>query len=802
MHSFYIYTTQYEKVTRSREKASVTATVIFCDSDHIDEANLQTEIKDFYQKNYQTDEIFVIGGSYNSDQLNDLFIAKIAETFKTVPKLQIEHLLKNIYIYTFNSDGVLRCHRSTEITKETVNVLIQNGLINIFRKRGGLIETKGNAHHYVFPSGKHCNKFLRTGNILLYSSEIFFIAFNLLKFFKESEHKKIICDTSSINTLAFALLELKRKFPDQGSLGYIPIESFSSYEGLYSKSVGVFRNSLILISSSTSGNIIDRIKKRHDAISTNNIIILFFLGTQTDYLKNEASIICNLSKTEHNDGFDNYETFTDINCVFCKKGSYAVEVKGDVFLLDKPKINRVSIGVPDAPKKLSSFIEQFKAKNHNINNVLKVNYKENVSTSQKYEVYFDMHHVLSNIEGSQNLYPKFRDKLFAYINQYVPSNTKYLITLPDTGSEKLAQIIVERIRSSYKTNHLPKTIKFDDVTSEIINEHEEGAIVIVGSCISNGKNLLFLSRTFRKFDKMRLVYFIGLSRTNNEDYLKFLKSNLKYGTYGRDSNSFVEVENFFCTKDSKNTSWLQEKDFCKQLIENLEQGDLRQEIAAINARIEVIDNSMSVQEKGLSNHLFYPDTNGNELSLRKGFAFFDFLGYHQDVSQADVYFTISAVVNNLRESKELRQCLTQSEYVRNVIEPGNFNRFNDGIIQACILRAANPSELSYHIDHDMSMEMKSILEKIIDEHDSPQGEGLIEFLFALATNKLTLRRDHLLELLSKLDLLENIYVKIFTLYIRTNIINTTPTLLEQIDTLKGENLALRNELNSLKAKLK
>ena len=52
-------------------------------------------------------------------------------------------------------------------------------------------------------------------------------------------------------------------------------------------------------------------------------------------------------------------------------------------------------------------------------------------------------------------------------------------------------------------------------------------------------------------------------------------------------------------------------------------------------------------------------------------------------------------------------------YVRNIIDPANFSRFNDGIIQASILRAAYPEELSYGIDNDTSQEMTNTLETII-----------------------------------------------------------------------------------------
>ena len=198
-------------------------------------------------------------------------------------------------------------------------------------------------------------------------------------------------------------------------------------------------------------------------------------------------------------------------------------------------------------------------------------------------------------------------------------------------------IIINQIKPNYAADKLPEIVKFDDVTEKIKDVKAEGAVVIIGSCISNGKNLLYLSRTLRPFDRLRLVYFIGLARTSTEDYLNSLKSNLKQGAYGKESNSFVEVDGLFCNKDSKGTSWLKEKDFIADLIDTIEEQNLPVATKYFKDRIALIDESVSTRQKGLANSLFYPNNQEVALELRKGFAFFNFSNYETDVSQADVY---------------------------------------------------------------------------------------------------------------------------------------------------------------------
>ena len=73
-----------------------------------------------------------------------------------------------------------------------------------------------------------------------------------------------------------------------------------------------------------------------------------------------------------------------------------------------------------------------------------------------------------------------------------------------------------------------------------------------------------------------------------------------------------------------------------------------------------------------------------------------------------------------------------------VLLPGNFGRYNDGIIQAALLRAALPHELNYGPRPDLSREMRRIIERAIARHRDNQGEAALEFLFAVASGRLTL----------------------------------------------------------------
>lgn len=129
------------------------------------------------------------------------------------------------------------------------------------------------------------------------------------------------------------------------------------------------------------------------------------------------------------------------------------------------------------------------------------------------------------------------------------------------------------------------------------------------------------------------------------------------------------------------------------------------------------------------------------------------------------------MINNLRHSTNKDRRIIQEEHIRTLLDPINFNRFDDGIIQAAILRAASPNELNYKLDKSHSLTMMNILIKMIDNHeDELSSEGLIEFLLALATKKLKLHDLHLKQITEKIYLkCKNEVLLCFSTYIQKEI---------------------------------
>ncbi|HZV06028.1 MAG TPA: hypothetical protein VE999_13200 [Gemmataceae bacterium] len=80
--------------------------------------------------------------------------------------------------------------------------------------------------------------------------------------------------------------------------------------------------------------------------------------------------------------------------------------------------------------------------------------------------------------------------------------------------------------------------------------------------------------------------------------------------------------------------------------------------------------------------------------------------------------------------------------------PGNFGRFNDDIIQASILRAAYPFEMNFGDVAAESRELGRLIRRIVDASRTARGGAAAEFLIAMATGRLRLRKEDCFDILS------------------------------------------------------
>jgi hypothetical protein len=734
MRNYFIY--QYEDVVSSKDKLRVT--VLFVHQTNIHSQNaLAQELNQFFREHSITDKLVVVVPKFLTPDSLEFFKSTKNITFQRIPGKSADYFDKCLIIYEYDSNGSFNLIEGKKPKNETkfIERLLRSGSVIIFHKNGGLVESTPD-HHFVFPSNKHCSKFIRTGNVLIYQAEILFLAVQLLRHTKD---KSIIyCDTSSINVLPYAVFELRRRFNQNFDCPIV--HSFESYE-VFEKSTDSFSpESLVLISSSTSGNIIDRLLKEKRA-DKKQIQVIYFLGSNDKFLNHSANIICNLTKEKDFQlGEEEFATFNNPDdCKLCKDHSRPINIRGDVFLTVQPKVEHhlLTIRTDYYSKNIGTFAKHYNS-GSNKEGVIKVYFKDNI-TDANYEVYFDVVYLLKNI----GKFKKFEEALSRHIDKYIPANTKYLLHLPDIGSQKLAEHILTKIPAGIKPELVSLT---NDFTSKITEE--AGTVVIVASCITTGKKLLQISRLMRNMEKLNLVYFIGIYRPVNEKFSSDLISDLKKGKDKSDERPIVAVDTIYCSIKQNDTSWELEKLFLHEFIGSLDEDAEKEIYDYVNERLFVLlDNK---RMRGFSDSVFLKTVSGDDLRLRRNFAFWTAFDYDEkDIAQSEVYFTISTIISNL-EQKQINShpSLKQTNYVRNMLSPRNFHRFNDGIIQASLLRSGQTEYFAYDLDSELSLQMKEFLLSIIDKYNSTDGEALMEFLLAIGIKRLKMRKEDLKEVLN------------------------------------------------------
>jgi hypothetical protein len=734
MRNYFIY--QYEDLVSSKNKLKIT--VLFVHQAKIQSQNvLAQELNIYFQENSITDKLVVIVPEYLDSLSFEYFKSTRDVTFARVPGKSPDYFNRCLLIYKFGDSGELKLVEGEKPENEGKFIahLLRSGSTTIFKNNGGLVESTPD-HHFVFPSNKHCSKFIRTGNVLVYQSEIFFLATQMLKY--TIDKTIIYCDTSSINVLPYAVFELKRRF---GLEFECPtVHSFESYEVFETSRDSFPPESLVLISSSTSGNIIDRILKEKRA-DKEQIQVIYFLGPNDKYVNHSSNIICNLTRDQSfTGGVEEFETYNNPDdCKLCKDHSRPINIRSDVFLTIQPKIERHLLTVkPEySPRYINLFVDNYRS-NSATEGIIKVYYKDNMPDAN-YEIYFDVVYLLKNIEK----FRKFNESLKRQIDKCVPANTKYLLYLPDIGSERLAEFIISNIPSTIT----PELVKLDKSVFNKISE-STGTVLIVASCITTGKKLLQISRLMRSHANLNLVYFIGIFRPINDIFSVDLINDLKKGRDKSDERPFVAVETINCSIQQVGTSWEIEKQFFEKLIGSLDEEVDKVLYSYVNERLDIIRDNK--RQRGFSDNVFLKRQNGNNLRLRRNFAFWNFDYNEENISQAEVYFTISAIVTNL-ESKEINSppSLKQTNYVRNMLSPRNFHRFNDGIIQASMLRSGKTEYFAYDLDSELSLQMKEFLLSIIEKYDDEDGEALLEFILAIGIKRLKLKRQDLKEVLTR-----------------------------------------------------
>lgn len=674
---------------------------IFCISS-LDLHQLIKEIKEDISKNLVPNEVLMFGFGVDESQksrlLNDQLFNQEFESYIGTASSKIQFL-------NVNNDGDI-----TDVTTGKKysyrHELLQAGASEIFKKRKGVISSTS-TYHFSKPSGDHCDKFIRASNLFTSSVEVTFLAIGLLSSIV-STLKRVYVDTSSISFLVSTALYLSKKFPSS-----IPvIESFESYSSI-NQDYNFIRdeNQLVIISATTSGSLAEKLEKKKK-ISQKNIKTLFYssLGENQTGLYNILDALGGEIYSE------SHET-----CNLCANGSKVIRLEGEQFLPETPKHDLLMIKKIDFKAERQNFFREFAAKN-----ILNIN----AITQESNDEFYDIDIPVLIKSNPDHLISDIRKK----INKFFSRDINSIIHLDDEGSKLLALKIKEIVNDDDL-----KIFNFGKLNES--DYSSMSSVFVVAGAITTGRKLLSVSRKLRSLDKSSSIsYFVCFSKLQNALSLDQLRKDLCMG-----GHELIVLRNCFLprTNDKSKTYWdlEHEKLFQFKNDDPLDDYYHGQKISAdLLSRLVLLESPIS------PNELFLKDSKGKSLKLRETFVFWDKLAIVlEDSSQADVFWTIQTLLHDLRmnDGKGL-----STIYHYTLLSPVCFDRYNDGVIQACLLRSAYSSELNYSIDENYSQQMCDIICSVVRNYDNEQGEGCLEFLMSIWIKHLRILDHHLKEILS------------------------------------------------------
>jgi hypothetical protein len=252
--------------------------------------------------------------------------------------------------------------------------------------------------------------------------------------------------------------------------------------------------------------------------------------------------------------------------------------------------------------------------------------------------------------------------------------------------------------------------------------------MVVAGAVVAGRHLSSLNLALRKYKApQRFHYLVGITRTSSEKKLDQLQRSVVGGNLSNPNRLFSSVIDIFIPDDNPSISpWTRETATLKTLLASTTDSAAKR---ILTRRAKLLETAKT--SGGLRNNLFWETVKEcRPLRLRRDFQ----LGgaEYAEASQADVYFTILATIHDLRRHESHRAGTLR-------LDPECFNRLNDGVLQASLLRAAS-HEVDFESHPQQSSEMRRAIEQVFRNWDNEIGEACIELLLAMFEKRVRLTR--------------------------------------------------------------
>ncbi|WP_162941197.1 hypothetical protein [Achromobacter sp. B7] len=567
--------------------------------------------------------------------------------------------------------------------------ILSRGIETVFAD-GRAVVRAPSGFEFVKPSGEKSSHFLRTEEALSTSASVDFLAFALLSRMSIEHLKVIFVDSMAISAIAYSLREMLYKL----NRGSPQIISFHSHGGIHNIEIPPHKTFFCIISASSSMSL-QRRWVSHTHCRNDDVVTLLTFQDARD----AETALCRLPRpSSWKDGTNPVD------------GVRPLRIYGERFHPEQILPKKITLALKaHRCEKAAKFAEDFCDRP-----ILSINGLDEQGQRRAHLIRGRM----------LNESPPFIAWLHKQLRANVPVSVQGIVFQDDSASREMAEMCATYLAEM--SISLPWGVRSSsNLDLAIESLHPERALLVVAAVISKGSLLLGVSRDLRAAHTGAKTYLAGIQICESSSDASFLKRNL---TQTKDNTCFFDCHHTLAIGAALQRSFRDEEDA----------------IRVRDARADALEYRWNPRRQGgLVEDALLPSlvVGDHRLRLRPDFAFWR-CPYTEGAQHAPmVLVTIGAILQRARteEFASDDQRLSSDAFQQVVLDPQNFNRYNDGIIQAAILRQAYPSELDYSSMPTESRYMVLLLKKMFTSRTKQQGEAISEFAFALGTERLKLQ---------------------------------------------------------------
>ncbi len=654
------------------------------------------------------DAVALLTFGENAGHLRDLWTTHPTRTEGLIRRgkgLDGIEYLKEVSIWTFRQGGFEKLYRDPSAkTNYSLDLLalVSRGFADRVDRRGVFQEAPPR-HVFRHPSRRQSKHFFVASELLHDEVDAYFaavlvcaMAWGRLKF-----ATVLHIDTMGIYAIARAVADVA------ASSGGKPvpweIASFHSHGGMQGLYRVVQDHEAVLISATTSGAMASKLVE--EGVPEAAVVTLLDISDKD----RKGAIV--YARSRHPGFRTQPQTFDD---------DTVIELAGEYFVARAKKPRPFTLTKDHRPLSLAKFLDNFSS-----DSVLRLNGPRKTATGAVDLISVDEALVVES--------EAFKTWVSQEVRVKTPVSVDHVIHVPGNGGVRMADHCASVIETC--TGRRPTVVSAEDLHR--LKEAPASGVLICAPVLGNGHVMRSIARDIRELvpDASRhFVVGIGLPETA-EAWMRLTQFLTQSGNPDRPHSFSAWLVIPTGAAPGRGQAWERASYLTQQVDNTVLRADSPWKVEAITASLQLVADALEATTGG-----FLPDPGGSSLKLTRGFVF-----WNPDKPVLDgcnhagaSLLSMASALQVAREYANPKIRLATSMHEIVILDPENFLRFNDGVLQASILRAAFSHELDYSGSPDLSELTREFLEKVLINRAQSYGEAALEFGLALATKHLRL----------------------------------------------------------------